>query len=93
MAIGDHALDLAEAVGTGFLDDSPAEYGLLDAGATLNGFAAAGRVVHAAMRARLIELFTERRYRAQLMPYLVPLDELTMMLPVAAALSVIKVPN
>jgi fumarylacetoacetase len=83
VAIGDHALDLAEAVGTGFLDDSPAEYGLLDAGATLNGFAAAGRVVHAAMRARLIELFTERRYRAQLMPYLVPLDELTMMLPVA----------
>jgi fumarylacetoacetase len=83
VAIGDHALDLAEAVGTGFLDESPAEYGLLDAGATLNGFAAAGRVVHAAMRARLIELFTERRYRAQLMPYLVPLDELTMMLPVA----------
>jgi fumarylacetoacetase len=47
VAIGDVALDLADAVGTGFLDDSPAEYGLLDAGGTLNGFAAAGRAAHA----------------------------------------------
>jgi fumarylacetoacetase len=83
VAIGDHALDLADAVGTGFLDDSPAEYGLLDAGGTLNGFAAAGRVAHAALRERLIELFTERRHQAQLTPCLVPLDELTMQLPVA----------
>ncbi len=83
VAIGDVALDLADAVGTGFLDDSPAEYGLLDAGGTLNGFAAAGRAAHAALRERLTELFTERRYRTQLTPCLVPLDELTMQLPVA----------
>jgi fumarylacetoacetase len=83
VAIGDVALDLADAVGTGFLDDSPAEYGLLDAGGTLNGFAASGRAAHAALRERLTELFTERRYRTQLTPCLVPLDELTMQLPVA----------
>ncbi len=83
VAIGDSALDLAEAVGTGFLDDSPAEYGLLDAGGRLNGFAAAGRAAQTALRERLTELFTERRYQAQLTPYLVPLDELTMQLPVA----------
>ena len=61
VAIGDLALDLADAVGTGFLDDSPAEYGLLDAGGTLNGFAAAGRAAHASLRERLTELFTEER--------------------------------
>jgi fumarylacetoacetase len=83
VAIGDRALDLADAVGTGFLDNSPAEYGLLDAGGTLNGFAAAGRAAHAALRDRLTELFTERRHQAQLTPCLVPLDELTMQLPVA----------
>jgi len=83
VAIGDNALDLADAVGTGFLDDSPAEYGLLDALGTLNGFAAAGRVAHTALRERLTELFTGRRYQAQLTPCLVPLDELTMQLPVA----------
>jgi fumarylacetoacetase len=82
VAIGENALDLADAVGTGFLDDSPAEYGLLDAGGTLNGFAAAGRSAHSALRERLTELFTEPRYRAQLTPCLVPLDELTMQLPV-----------
>lgn len=83
VAIGDQALDLAEAVGTGFLDDSPAEYGLLDANATLNGFAAAGRAAHTALRQRLIELFTERRHAVQLSPSLVSLDELRMLLPVA----------
>lgn len=83
VAIGDHALDLADAVGTGLLADSPAEYGLLDAGGTLNGFAAAGRSTHAALRERLTELFTEGRHQAQLTPCLVPLDELTMQLPVA----------
>ena len=82
VAIGDHALDVAEAVGTGFLDDSPAEYGLLDRDGRLNGFAAAGRAIHAALRERLTELFTDRRYQRQLAPYLVPLDELTMLLPV-----------
>jgi fumarylacetoacetase len=83
VAIGDHALDLAEAVGTGHLDDSPAEYGLLDAAGTLNAFAAAGRATHTELRERLIELFTGRRYEAQLAPWLVPLDQLTMQLPVA----------
>ena len=83
VAIGDVALDLADAVGTGFLDDSPAEYGLLDAAGTLNGFAAGGRKIHAALRGRLTELLTERRYQTQLTPCLVPLDELTMQLPVA----------
>ncbi len=83
VAIGDQALDLADTVGTGLLDDSPAEYGLLDAGGTLNGFAAVGRAAHAALRERLTELVTERRYQAQLTPCLVPLDELTMQLPVA----------
>jgi len=83
VAIGDQALDLAEAVGTGFLEDSPAELGLLDAGRTLNGFAAAGRAAHTALRRRLTELFTDDRYAAQLSPSLIPLDELTMLLPVA----------
>lgn len=83
VAIGDSALDLAEAVGTGFLDDSPAEYGLLDARGTLNRFAGAGRAVHSALRQRLVELLTEHRYRARLLPCLVPIDELTMQLPVA----------
>ncbi len=83
VAIGDHALDLAVAVGTGLLDDSPAEYGLLDALGKLNGFAATGRAAHTALRERLTELFTERRYQVQLTPCLVPLDELTMQLPVA----------
>lgn len=82
VAIGDQALDLADAVGTGFLEDTPAEYGLLDARGALNGFAAAGRAAHAALRRRLIELFTEDRYAAQLSPCLTPLDELTMLLPV-----------
>ncbi len=82
VAIGDLALDLAEAVGTGFLDGSPAEYGLLDEQRSLNGFAAAGRVAHTALRARLIELFTDVTYQARLTPSLVPLDELTMGLPV-----------
>jgi fumarylacetoacetase len=83
VAIGDSALDLADAVGTGFLEDSPAEYGLLDAGGTLNGFAAAGRAAHTALRKRLTELFTDRRYERQLTRCLVPLDELTMQVPVA----------
>ncbi len=83
VAIGDQALDLAEAAGTGFLDDSPAEYGLLDAGGTLNGFAAAGRSAHRALRRRLMELFTDRTREAQLSPLLVPIDELTMVLPIA----------
>jgi len=83
VAIGDRALDLADAVGTGFLDDSPAEYGLLDASGTLNGFAAAGRAAHTELRRRLTELFTERRHEAQLTPCLTPLDELTMQVPVA----------
>ncbi|MGB0112068.1 MAG: fumarylacetoacetase [Ilumatobacteraceae bacterium] len=82
VAIGDHALDLGEAVGTGFLDDSPAEYGLLDKHGKLNGFAAAGRAVHTALRARLTELFTDERYQVQLTPYLVPIAELTMQVPI-----------
>ncbi len=82
VAIGEQALDLADAVGTGFLEDTPAEYGLLDARGTLNGFAAAGRTAHAALRRHLIELFTDDRRAAQLSPSLTPLDELTMLLPV-----------
>ncbi len=83
VAIGEQALDLAHAVGTGFSKDTPAEFGLLDAGGTLNGFAAAGRPAHAALRRRLTELFSDDRYAAQLSPSLTPLDELTMLLPVA----------
>ena len=83
VAIGDQALDLADAVGTGFLEDSPAEIGILDASGTLNGFAAAGRASHAALRRRLTALFTDDRNAAQLSPCLTSLDELTMMLPVA----------
>ena len=83
VAIGDRALDLADAVGTGLLEDSPAAFGVLDPGGTLNGFAAAGRSAHRALRTRLTTLFTERRHEAQLTPCLVPLDELEMLLPVA----------
>jgi fumarylacetoacetase len=82
VAIGEQALDLADAVGTGVLDGTPAEYGLLDGHESLNGFAAAGRSAHAALRDRLTDLFTEVSYRAQLSPSLVPLAELTMALPV-----------
>jgi fumarylacetoacetase len=82
VAIGDQALDLADAVGTGFLDGTPAEYGLLDQHESLNGFAAAGRAPHTALRDRVTELFTDVSYRAQLSPSLVPIAELTMGLPV-----------
>ncbi len=82
VAIGEQALDLADAVGTGFMEDTPAEFGLLDARGTLNGFAAAGRPAHAALRRRLTELFTDDRRAAQLSPSLTPLGELTMLLPV-----------
>ena len=80
-AVGDYALDLAEAVGAGLLGGSAT--GMLNTDGTLNGFAAAGRGAHRATRERLTELFTDRRHQAQLAPWLVPLDELTMQLPVA----------
>ncbi len=81
-AVGDHALDLAEAVGAGLLDG--ATTGLLDTDGTLNGFAAAGRSAHRAMRERLDSSCSPTvATEAQLAPWLVPLDELTMQLPVA----------
>lgn len=80
VAIGAEALDLAEAVA--LLDDSPAEYGLLDDRQTLNGFAAAGRTVHGELRSRITDLLTDPRVERQLRPWLVPQAELTMRLPI-----------
>ena len=82
VAIGDHALDLTRASAAGLLDGTPAEHGLLDADGTLTGFAGAGRTQHRAVRETLTRLLTDPTREAILSPFLVPLDELTMRLPV-----------
>lgn len=89
VAIGDHALDVTSA--RRFFTATPAEDGLLDADRTLNEFTGSGRDAHRAVRDRVTELLvdpserSERRGAAggELNASVVPLSELTMLLPVA----------
>jgi len=74
VAIGDHVLDLAPA-----LDDP------VFAQATLNRFLAQGRPRWREVRARVTELLTEQRHRAQVQPHLVPRSQVSLHLPFEVA--------
>jgi fumarylacetoacetase len=74
VAIGDHVLDLAAATG----DD-------VHATGTLNAFMARGPQEWAALRAQLIEWFTDPAARGAVEPHLVPRDQVTMHLPIEVA--------
>jgi fumarylacetoacetase len=81
VAIGDLALDLAAARRAGFFAGIVAQPDLLGDTA-LNGLAAAGPDIPSAIRRAAIELLTDRSHEAQVSPLLVPIAELTMLLPV-----------
>ncbi len=81
-AVGDDALDLDDAVGTGFLEDTVVEHGAVDRDRRLNTFFGRGREAVEAVRARLTELFTDSSVEAQLRPSLCPRSELEMLVPV-----------
>jgi fumarylacetoacetase len=82
VAIGDDALDLDDAVGTGFLDDTPIEHGTVDRDRRLNVLFGRGRAAVEAVRARLTELLTDPAVEAQLRPSLCPQRDLEMLVPV-----------
>lgn len=80
-AIGEQALDLDAA--RHLFGDTPAEDGILDAAHTLNGFAALGRDAHRSVRTRVADLLTDPSMADAVRPCLVPLGDLTMLLPIA----------
>src|SRR5205823_10073826 len=73
VAVGDHVLDLAAALGESFRRSS------------LNGLLAAGPAVWASTRARITELLTDERQRAAVEPALVAADAVRMLLPFEVA--------
>ncbi|WP_051062729.1 fumarylacetoacetase [Ilumatobacter nonamiensis] len=81
VAIGDQALDIAAA--SRFFVGTVAADGLLDDAQTLNQFAALGRGAHREVRSRVTELLTDDSIADDLQPCLVPVTDLTMLLPVA----------
>ncbi|WP_164702752.1 fumarylacetoacetase [Modestobacter sp. KNN46-3] len=74
IAIGDQVLDLAAATG----DD-------VHATGTLNAWLARGPEAWAALRAQLVDWFTDSSHRAEVEPHLVPRAEVTMHLPIEVA--------
>lgn len=82
VAIGDQALDLDDAVGTGFLDDTPIEHGTVDRDRRLNTFFGRGRDAVEQVRSRIGELLTDPSAEARLRPSLAPQDEIEMLVPV-----------
>jgi fumarylacetoacetase len=80
-AIGEQALDINAA--RHLFGGTPAEHGILDAAHTLNGFASLGRDAHRSVRTRAADLLTDFSMADTVRPWLVPLHELTMLLPVA----------
>jgi fumarylacetoacetase len=82
VAVGDHALALGSAAGTGLLDGIGAAPGAF-AEATLNTFLAAGPEAWRALRHRLQELLTDRAVADRLAGAVVPRADLVLGLPVA----------
>ncbi len=82
VAIGDDALDLDDAIGTGFLDGTAVEHGTVDRDRRLNALLGRGRGAVEAVRRRLIELFTDPAVEAQLRPSISPQREIEMLVPV-----------
>jgi fumarylacetoacetase len=80
VAVGDHALDVDR--GRSLLTGTAGEDGLLDATQKLNSFAAQGRRAHRAVRDRVGEVLTDPSRRDEVLPFLVPIEELTMTVPV-----------
>ncbi|GAA4753403.1 fumarylacetoacetase [Modestobacter marinus] len=74
IAIGDRVLDLAAATG----DD-------VHATGTLNAWLAQGPQVWAALRAQLVEWFTDESHRGDVEPHLLPRADVTMHLPIEVA--------
>ncbi|MCZ2814020.1 fumarylacetoacetase [Modestobacter sp. VKM Ac-2979] len=74
IAIGDQVLDLASATG----DD-------VHATGTLNAWLARGPEAWAALRAQLVDWFTDSSHRAEVEPHLLPRAEVTMHLPIEVA--------
>jgi fumarylacetoacetase len=80
VAIGAYVLDLS-ALGTAGLIHDRGWF----AADSLNGFMRAGRTAWADNRRRLIELLADESHRAAVEPYLVPLDEVSLHLPIEVA--------
>ncbi|MCZ2826857.1 MULTISPECIES: fumarylacetoacetase [unclassified Modestobacter] len=74
VAIGDQVLDLAAATG----DD-------VHATGTLNAFLAQGPAAWAALRAQLVDWFTDSAHRGAVEPHLLPRADVTMHLPIEVA--------
>jgi fumarylacetoacetase len=80
VAIGAYVLDLAGLAAAGLIDDHR-----WFAAGSLNGFMLAGRPAWAANRDRLTELLGDESHRATVEPHLVPVDEVTLHLPIEVA--------
>jgi fumarylacetoacetase len=74
--IGDHVLDVSRV-------DTP--YATELAASTLNDFLALGRDAWRTHRARVAQLLSDPAHRAAVSPYLLPLTEVTLHLPIAVA--------
>jgi fumarylacetoacetase len=77
VAIGAYVLDLAGLSAAGLIDDHR-----WFAAGSLNGFMLAGRAAWAANRERLTELLGDSAHQAEVEPHLVPMDEVTLHLPI-----------
>jgi len=81
VAIGDQILDLQATVANGWLDTLDLEIRRSCESSSLNGMMALGREAVSTLRARLMDLLSNRGARARVEPALIPQSAVEMLLP------------